>query len=101
MNDLKVRAPEFVAYQVAKEAADKAQTVEAWDIEEKAFATLIAAIRAAAEIALHYRGKATQDQHDSADQNAIDTVNEFGFDVECDAGRLLYYRFYVATLELL
>jgi hypothetical protein len=93
-------AAEFLAYQAAKEIADNAQTLEAWNVEDKAFAALLEAIRNEAATALHYRGKATQAKHDSADQNALDTCYEAGIDPDSDAGRLIYFRVYINTLQL-
>lgn len=100
MSILKEQAAEFLAFQAAKEFAEKAQTLEAFEAEDKAFAAMLETIRNEAATALHYRGKVTQDQHDSADQNANDTVQENGIDPASDAGRLIYYRVYVSTLKL-
>lgn len=105
MSILKEQAPEFVAHEEARTAVRIAEkegdcSARLYDAEDDAFAALLSAIRASAEIALHYRGKATQEQHDSADQNALDTVYEAEVSPESDAGRLIYNRVYVNTLQL-
>jgi len=98
---LEINASEYLAYQTSKEIADKAQTLEAWDKEDKSFAFMLETIRNEAATALHYRGKVSQEQHESADQNALDTCYEAGIDPDSDAGKLIYYRVYVQTLQLI
>ncbi len=94
-------APEVVKYQEAELKARQEPSNENFDASDAAFKTMLEARRAEAAIALHDRAKATQEQHDSADQNALDTLGENGIDPDTDEGRLIYYRVYVSTLKLM
>lgn len=93
-------AQEVVTARELEAKAVELDTVEAWQNADAAFSAMLDALRASAEIALHYRSKATAEQHDSADQNAEDTLQENGIDPASDLGRLVYNRIYVETLKL-
>ena len=94
-------AAEALAYDEAKAATNASPSSEAIETEERAERVFFDAISAAAQIALHYRSNATEDQHYSAEENANDTLHENGVDPDCDIGRLAFHRVYVETLKLM
>lgn len=89
---------------VAKEATAEANASYLDDAKAEAemvaFLACSEATRAAAEIALHWRSKVSQEAHDSAEINAYDTLYENGIDPNHTIGRLAFNRFYVAQLDV-